>query len=94
MRATTSLTAWRERSSGCDDLAHEVHRERFVGGRRSRPPMRELAGDRAADEIVQRAVDDVAEGALGVRERGARRRRDAEVAQDREVEARRRARDR
>ena len=47
---------------------------------------RQLAGDRAADEIVQRAVDDVAERALGMREAGGRR-RDAQVAQHREVEA-------
>ncbi len=41
---------------------------------------------RSADEIVERAVDDVAERDLGMRERGGRR-RDAEVAEDGEVES-------
>ena len=71
-------------ASGLDDLADEVHRERLVRVELA-PADRQLARDRAADEIVQRAVDDVAERALGMREPG-RRRRDAQVAQDREVE--------
>ena len=70
---------------GLDDLADEVHRERFVRVELAAAD-RQLAGDRAADEIVQRPVHDVAERALGMREAGGRR-RDAQVAQDREVEA-------
>ena len=70
---------------GLDDRVHEVQRERFVASTLA-PVEAEFAGDRAADEVVQRPVDDVAERVLGMRE-ARRRRRDAQVAQHREVEA-------
>src|SRR5579862_1078463 len=69
---------------GRDDLADEVDGQGLLGVELAAAD-RQLACDRAADEIVQRPVHDVAERPLGVREpRG--RRCDTQVAQDREVE--------
>ena len=67
------------------DRRDQTQRERLRGADRPAGE-RELARHRAADELVERAVDDVAEGDLGVRE-GRGRGGDPEVAEDREIES-------
>ena len=67
------------------DRGDQTQRERFRGPDRSARE-RELARHRAAHELAERAVDDVPERDLRVRE-GRGRGGDPEVAQDRQVES-------
>ena len=66
IRSTVAIVASMS-APGLDHLVDEVHRSASLGGQLHGRRC-QLARDRAADEVVQRPVDDVAERALGVRE--------------------------